>query len=494
MSFHKNVSAAFLVLCLLTAGSSAGGGNPPLGQGPDKPALAYPPNATAGMPAGVLLNVTLTDPDGGPLNATFYGRMKPENFSIIAIPDTQNYVNSGANAPIFTNQTRWIAQHKAELNIVMAIHVGDMADAWNSDTQYTRANASMSALDGVVPYSVVPGNHDHSGFSTNGSSSYFNSYFPVSRYEGDGWWGGNYSGNDNSYRLLGVEARGFIFLSLDACPSSDEVRWANDTLNSYPDRMMVLATHGFLDVGAVRNVGTCGDTSYIWNDLIRHHPNLRLVLCGHMHGESNRTDSNLGGYPVHQMLADYQSRANGGDGWLRILAFSPKEERIYVKTYSPRLDLYEADSDSEFTLDYDMGVEWAAIGGVPGVESGSYANVTWAGLPENRTYEWYVSVTGNGSGSADSDVWEFSVGGTTTTTTTTTTTLSDCSAGGPPGNGTWEITADDVCQTHDIVVDGGLNISGARFRPSGIRVSLAVPVLKFVDGALELDYATLELF
>jgi predicted esterase len=62
----------------------------------------------------------------------------------------------------------------------------------------------------------------------------------------------------------------------------------------------------------------------------------------------------VNGHTVYQLLADYQSRTNGGNGLLRILEFRPAEDKIYVKTFSPYLNSYESDSDSEVTLDYDM--------------------------------------------------------------------------------------------------------------------------------------------
>ena len=74
-----------------------------------------------------------------------------------------------------------------------------------------------------------------------------------------------------------------------------------------------------------------------------------LVLCGHMHGEAQRTDI-VNGHQVHQLLADYQTRANGGNGWLRILEFHPAEREIFVKTFSPYLNSYESDANSQFTV------------------------------------------------------------------------------------------------------------------------------------------------
>ena len=53
-------------------------------------------------------------------------------------------------------------------------------------------------------------------------------------------------------------------------------------------------------------------------------------------------------------MSDYQGRANGGDGWLRIMEFSPANNQIRVRTYSLSLNQFETDADSEFTLSYDM--------------------------------------------------------------------------------------------------------------------------------------------
>ena len=40
------------------------------------------------------------------------------------------------------------------------IHVGDIVEDADNDTQWQRASKSMSVLDGKIPYGVLPGNHD----------------------------------------------------------------------------------------------------------------------------------------------------------------------------------------------------------------------------------------------------------------------------------------------------------------------------------------------
>jgi predicted small secreted protein len=114
----------------------------------------------------------------------------------------------------------------------------------------------------------------------------------------------------------------------------------------------LLSTHAFLDKNAGRRPHICTDTNYIWDDFIKQHKNLQLVVSGHVHAESMRTDKNLAGENVYQMLADFQEEENGGNGWIRILTFSPKNNRIDVRTYSPSLNTFQDDKDSQFQLNY----------------------------------------------------------------------------------------------------------------------------------------------
>ena len=78
------------------------------------------------------------------------------------------------------------------------------------------------------------------------------------------------------------------------------------------------------------------------------------VLCGHNHLEARRTDT-YNGTTIYTVLADYQDYPNGGNGWLRIMEVYPATHEIKVKTYSPYLNQYQTDPDSEFSLSYDTG-------------------------------------------------------------------------------------------------------------------------------------------
>ena len=107
-----------------------------------------------------------------------------------------------------------------------------------------------------------------------------------------------------------------------------------------------MVTHEYLGVNGERTE----EGNHIWNNFVAPHADqVFLVLCGHMHGEAHRTDV-VNGHEVHQLLSDYQDSENGGNGWLRILEFHRQEEEIHVKTFSPYLNSYELDNNSQFTL------------------------------------------------------------------------------------------------------------------------------------------------
>lgn len=280
-------------------------------------------------------------------------------FSLIVLPDAQFY--SERFPAIFSAQTQWIAENADELNIVFVSQEGDIVDNWDSIEQWENADAAMRLLDGKVPYAIAPGNHD---IPSNDDSSNFNRYFPVSRFEAYPWYGGSYPAgrNDNSFQLFSAGGADYVILHLQYCPKSDVLEWANQVLQSNANRKAIVVTHAYLGLNAERNVHTrkysgcsasSNNTQYLWDKLFYPNENVFLVLAGHVHGEARRVDKNVAGKPVYQLLADYQSREKGGSGWLRILQFYPTQNKIVVKTFSPYLNEFETDYDSQFELPFE---------------------------------------------------------------------------------------------------------------------------------------------
>jgi len=280
-----------------------------------------------------------------------YG-LEADDFTVVVLPDTQFYSKSYPS--IFDSQTQWVVDHEEDLNIVFVTHEGDIVND-NEVTQWQRANHSMSILDtSDVPWGVLPGNHD----MYDGSIKY-NTYFGYGRFSGEDWYGGAYQNvNTNNYELFTGGLDDYLIFHFQYQPSTQVLAWANTTIASYPNMRVIVTTHDYMNTDGTRT--TTGNN--IWNKFVKHHADqIFLVLCGHNHGENEKIDV-VNGHTVYQLLADYQEGyPNGGNGWLRILEFHPAEDEIYVKTYSPYVNQYQTDGNSQFTLDYDMTSEQAFV-------------------------------------------------------------------------------------------------------------------------------------
>jgi hypothetical protein len=308
--------------------------------------------------AGVSLNLTLRAEEsvsslmmgGANSEVFFYGNNFPkENFTIVVLPDTQHY--SEKHPQIFDNQTQWITENRENLNIVFVTHLGDIVNQWTDLNSWEDANSSMSKLDDKVPWGILPGDQDGAPLSENLSN--YNTYFGYERFSDKNWYGGAYQNeNSNNYQLFSAGGDDYLIIHIQNEPSNDILIWANNIINEYPTRKVIVSTHDYMAGFGINVRSDIG--AGIWQNLVKPHSNqIFLVLCGHWPEEGRRTDI-IRGSAVHQLLADYQFRANGGNGWLRILQFSPLQNKIFVKTYSPYLDKYETDLDSEFTLDFEM--------------------------------------------------------------------------------------------------------------------------------------------
>ncbi len=369
---------------------------------PDEPVLVSPLDGAAGVPTAPTLAARVTNPDGGVLTArASLRRASAEEFTIIALPDTQHY--SEAYPSIFTAQTQWIVDNRTARNIVFVTHEGDVVEHNSLVTEWDRANTSMSLLEAAnIPFGIGPGNHDQ-------PTTLYNQYFPYTRFQGRSYYGGHYQDkNDNNYQLFSGGGMDFVIVHLEFCPPTAAVSWAASVLAAHPDRIGIMTTHGYLNESAQRTVSSCTSTQYLWDQLAVPSPNLRFMLSGHVHDESRRTDS-VGARTVFQMLADYQDRASGGQGWLRILRFVPAEDKVYVQTYSPWLNAFETDANSEFSLDFPMGGAFQDAGTVT-APSGSDAAVTPTGLEPFTRYEWRMTVTNENGRSRTSPTWTFTTG------------------------------------------------------------------------------------
>ncbi|PKO13235.1 MAG: hypothetical protein CVU39_20265 [Chloroflexi bacterium HGW-Chloroflexi-10] len=373
--------------------------------------LVQPTDNATGVATPVTLSVTVTDPEADPMDVSFYGRPvgsgSGEDFMIVLTPDAQN---ASQNAPnMFTSQTNWIVNNKSTNNIVFVTSLGDMVNNSTSATEYTNADAAVDILDaGNVWYTMATGNHDIAYGPT-----LYTDYFGVSRYAGyqysDGYWFGGAYDDYNTYSLFSAGGMDFILINLQYSPNTAVLDWADALLTTYSSRRAIVEQHDILNI----NDSWYNQASYT---ALRDHDNLFLMVCGHMHSASDGaayvagTGTGGAGQTIHVVLADYQDM-NNGNGYLRLLRFSPTNDMIYMTTYSPYTSGYITTDPDQKNLVYDMesSEAFTLIDTVSGVTSGSNANLSWSGLSDNTEYEWYA-VANDGATSTTSDTWNFTTG------------------------------------------------------------------------------------
>ncbi|MHB1033577.1 MAG: tandem-95 repeat protein [Pirellulales bacterium] len=283
--------------------------------------------------------------------------MSAEPFSLATIPDTQTYVRD--NTPQFTDQTQWIANSQAAEKIAMVSHLGDLVDTGSDTTQWGRANAAMTLLDAspLLPYSAPPGNHDFDTFNNQSSAANYLSYFGPTRYSGRSWYGGSSPDQTSHYQVFTAGGREFLHLGLEWSPRADAIIWAQGVINDHSDLPAILTTHEYLGTSGRTAVG-----SSVFNSLVRTNPQIFLVLSGHVSGENHQVSYNDAGLEVVELLGDYQSRTDGG-GWMQLLRFYPDLDRISVETYSPTLNKFETDTNSQyaFAIDFERRFNFSAL-------------------------------------------------------------------------------------------------------------------------------------
>lgn len=342
-------------------------------------------------------------------------------FTIAVVPDTQNYLDfrfqrDAGNAfdavEMFYDQMAWIARNveSAGGEIAFVTHVGDIwqhateeidaahramglepdpiarpmpPDERTRTFEMPAARKGFQMLDGKVPFSVVPGNHDYDavwqvkGVSPAlihyGGLKNFNEVFGERTpfFRNKPWRVGSFNGGADSATLFSAGGYRFLHLGFEYAPADDVLAWAESMMRRYPGVPTIIAIHDHLNKRGERLPipstnfraahGEHNNAEDLWQKLLSRHSQIFLVLSGHQAGQSRRVDAGANGGKVWQLLADYQDRfqvrrnlqaagtlpARGGigDGWLRLLEFdvAGPVPTMRVRTYSTHFKAYASE-------------------------------------------------------------------------------------------------------------------------------------------------------
>lgn len=338
-------------------------------------------------------------------------------FTVAVIPDTQNYVDyrhqkwSGFPfdaAEQFYQQMLWVANNAQSVggDVAFATHVGDVWQHYSewmdpdhaarglrwgpnggsevamSPKVHTRgfempASAlAFKLINGKLPFSVVPGNHDLDALWTDpsrpadpakdkpgvrhaGGLTGFQSVFSDKSefFSGKPWYVDSHDGGADSAQIFTSGQCRFLHIGLQYHAPDASLAWASKVLRRFPGLPTIVTTHDYLRRDGTHTIGSSTDNSVldpqdnnakmIWDEFVSQNDQIFLVLSGHISGQGYSVASNRNGRPVYQVMADYQGRgqtakeagANGtdvGDGWLRLMKFQLDTDNpsIRVRTLS----------------------------------------------------------------------------------------------------------------------------------------------------------------
>ena len=244
------------------------------------------------------------------------------------------------------------------------------------------AKRGYELIAGKTPFSVVPGNHDYDAMWTDsnhppktvvmsaadvgvlhaGGLTNFKTVFSDKSdfFRGKEWYVASHDDGADSAQVFTAGGYRFLHIGLQFNAPDASLAWAASVIRQHPGLPTILSTHDFLDNDGRRLANPVIDQARIhaednsaeevWQKLISQYDQIFLVLSGHHHGQSRRTDPNKFGHQVHQVLSDYQDRHQTakdagarlqlgkgiGDGWMRLMTFEMGSEipRISVRTYS----------------------------------------------------------------------------------------------------------------------------------------------------------------
>lgn len=346
------------------------------------------------------------------------------DYTFVWVSDTQFLTELYPH--IQQKQFEWIVDSIDEMNIKYLFHTGDIVNDPTAEYQWKRADAYMNMLeDAKLPHGVLAGNHDVGSYDWDYTT--YGQYFGEDRYKDQPYYGGSYKNNRGHYDLVSVEGNDFIMMYMGWGVEDEDIKWMNEVLAEYPDRMAFLNFHDYMLANGTRS----GVGNKLYKEVVVPNPNVVAVLSGHYTGASllkNELDDDGDGNTdrtVYQMLADYQGHADGGSGYLRLLHFDKESNQIYVNTYSPYLDKYNYYTNpgvDEFTMNLDLEpklkrvatdsiqvnhLRGEAIGTPQNAASGTEVTQPWAGLQSNGTYSWYAVAQDEFGGRTVSDVWTF---------------------------------------------------------------------------------------
>ncbi len=320
------------------------------------------------------------DLSGNGYNMNYYRMMLTENqmdqirsqdeneyaYSIAFIPDTQYMVSKFPKRfePIYD----YILENKDKKNIKYVVGLGDMTDA-NSTKEWDMVKEQIDRLNGVIPYSIIRGNHDG-----RAGDAKFDSIFAQNTsdyYKHVAANGGFYKQNSvkNTYLLFEENNVKYMILNLDYGIGEDVLKWADKVISEHPDHRVMIVTHAWLNINAEpytasdwaspsSEVPGSVNPDQMWQKHFKKHANIDMIICGHTNSDQVLVTPVIGdnGNTVYQILIDGQYAdisIFNGLGLVGLMYFTEDGRFAKIEYYSTAYNRYYYEGHTDIHLDLD---------------------------------------------------------------------------------------------------------------------------------------------
>ena len=323
-----------------------------------------------------------------------YVEVKPVedyDYTLLVVPDMQ--IMSHYKPENFYAQSQWIVDTAKSLNTQFVMYLGDMTeskyvnDPEASTREWNVASQAIGMLDGVVPYSVVLGNHDYNDWAATRDTSMFNSYFSYDKYSKLDHFGGAFKEGymDNYYSLFEVNGVKYMIFSLEYNPRINVVNWVDRMISEHPDRRVIITTHSFTYLDNEFVSGPFNQYNYsdslkaqqIWDNMLRKHANVFMTFSGHIPADYlvGRKDIGDHGNVVTSYLVDLQgAMMTSMMNTLLVIKVKESTKTMHFCYYSPEYDAcynYQSQFSFSFADENNPTVGGAEVSNVSAVESQS---------------------------------------------------------------------------------------------------------------------------
>ena len=264
-----------------------------------------------------------------------YKQVVDSAYTFAVVGDTQKLVDIERDR--VGELYQWLVDIKDEKNLKFVVGVGDITD-YSSHPEFKAAVPAIQLMDGQIPYLLTRGDHD--------DGVRYLKYFKYDSYVNQ--LDGMYKNVMNCYQTVTVGELDYLFMCLDLGMSDEALEWAAEIIEQHPNHNVIINTHGFINgSGKLLSidgiVGAKNSATTAWERLVSQHPNIVMVVCGHVGTKPevvNYEFTGVHGNKVQTVLVNPQrvDKELAVTGGVALFHISEDGKQVQVEHYATLMD------------------------------------------------------------------------------------------------------------------------------------------------------------